>query len=82
MSVCVSSGVSAGAAAGSPDPVAAPRKPVKLSDLQAAKAAARKADELPAEFDYLDQIPPEHDADYTGANSGDELGNELGEFMG
>lgn len=40
------------------------------------KRSAPKPGEEPADFDYLDQIPPEHDADYTGANSGDELGME------
>jgi hypothetical protein len=34
------------------------------------------ADGESADFDYLDQMPAEHDADYTGANSGDEIGNE------
>lgn len=34
------------------------------------------ADGESADFDYLDQMPKDHDADYTGANSGDEMGNE------
>lgn len=40
------------------------------------KRSGPKADEMPADFDFMDQVPPEHDADYTGKNSGDELGNE------
>lgn len=34
------------------------------------------ADEESNDFDYLDQKGMAHDADYTGANSGDEHGNE------
>lgn len=34
------------------------------------------ADSESADFDYMDEIPLDHDADYTGANSGDEMGNE------
>ncbi len=34
------------------------------------------ADFESTDFDDLDQIEPDHAADYTGANSGDEIGNE------
>lgn len=41
--------------------------------------SARKgetADEKPADFDAMDDMTIPDDADYTGANSGDMLGNE------
>jgi len=34
------------------------------------------ADEDSADFDEMDELEAPHTADYTGANSGDEIGNE------
>ncbi len=39
------------------------------------KVEEPEADFESADFDELDKEPAPHDADYTGANSGDEIGN-------